>query len=221
MRCETTTQYLNDFLDGGLDQPQLQEIQSHIDECEACHGLVQREQGLRAALRGLPAPELRPDFLRSALAVASQRHERRARRRAALGGAIAAGFALFVVANLLVMTPVNKPGPVPQITLAQGQLREIKLVFDSKTNVDGATFIVKLPGHVALKGFPHRHSISWKGQLKQGKNLLVLPVMATGPVEGDLVTWIEHAENKKAFHLAIQMKGGNLSRSSYRLIDMT
>ena len=221
MSCETTSQYLNDFLDKCLKEHKYLEIQSHIEICEACRGLVEREQELRAALRGLPAPELRPDFVQSTLAMARQRHERQTRRWGVLGGAIAAGFVLFVVVSLLVTTPMNQTTVVPRVTLEKGQVREIKLVFNSKTNLDGATFVVQLPGNVALKGFPHQHSVSWKGRLKQGKNLLVLPVMATGPVEGDLITWIKHAESKKAFHLAIRMDEGDLSRSSYRFVDMT
>jgi hypothetical protein len=220
MSCETTTQNLNDFLDGSLDGLKVEEIQSHIKECEACRRLVDREQGMRAALRELPVPELRPDVVRSALAKARQGHERRARRRLAMGGALAAGFAIFAVANLLVTSPVNNPAEVAQITLVKDQIHEIKLVFNSKNDVDGATFTVQLPGNVALRGFPHQQAVSWKGRLKQGKNLLVLPVMATGPVEGDLITSIENAESKKAFHLGIQMEAGNLSRSSYRIADM-
>lgn len=221
MSCESTIRYLNDFLDGALNEDKHQEIQSHTNICAACRRVMEREQDLRAALRSLPAPELRPDFAQSILAKARQRHERRFRRWGALGGAIAAGFALLVVASLLVTTPTNQIAAVPKIMLEKGQLREIKLVFNSKSNVDGATFVVQLPGNVALKGFPHQQSISWKGRLKQGKNLLVLPVMATGPVEGDLITWIKHAESKKAFHLAIQIDEGDLSRSSYRFVDMT
>jgi hypothetical protein len=221
MNCITTIQYLDDFLDGSLARPKVQKIQSHIDGCESCRALLRQEQVLRAALRSLSVPELRPDFARSILNEARQRHERKATRWRTLGGAIAAVFALFVVANLFAPLALDTPATVPQVTLAKGQLREIKLVFNSKTNVDGATFTVQLPGNVALRGFPHQRSVSWKGRLKQGKNLLVLPVVAQGPVEGDLITWIEHEENKKAFHLGIRMEGGNLSRSSYRLVDMT
>lgn len=221
MNCKTTIQYLDDFLDGSLEWSKIQEIQSHISDCEACQAVLRREQDLRAALRSLPLPELRADFVRSNLSAARQRHERRSKRWRTVGGAIAAGFALFAVANLFAPMAVDTSATVPQISLEQGRLREIKLVFNSKNNVDGATFTVQLPANVALQGFPHQQSISWKGRLRQGKNLLVLPVMATGPVEGDLITRIEHQENKKAFHLGIQMEEGNLSRSSYRLVDVT
>ena len=221
MSCEMTTQYLNDFLDGGLNENKNQEIQSHIKICETCRGLVEREQDLRAALRGLPAPKLRPDFVRSTLAMARQRREQQTRRWGVLGGAIAAGFALFVVVNLIDTTPMEQAAAVSKVMLEKGQVREVRLVFNSKTNLDDTTFVVQLPSNVALQGFPHQQSVTWKGRLKQGKNLLVLPVMATGPVEGDLIAWIKHAENKRAFHLAIQMNEGDLSRSSYRLVDMT
>lgn len=220
MSCETTTQYLNDFLDVDLDEEKRQEIQLHIKSCGACYRLLAREQELRAALRGLPVPALRADFVHSTLVKARQQHARHSRHWVTLGGAIAAGFVLFIAAGLLLMAPMSNTSAVPQVILAKGQLQDIKLVFNSKTEINGATFVVQLPGNVALKGFPHQQSISWKGRLKQGRNLLVLPVMATGPIDGDLITWIEHAESKKAFHLGIQIKEGNLSRSWYRFVDV-
>ena len=220
MSCETTTKYLNEFMDGNLDAYKVQVIQSHTMVCETCRSLVEREHALLAALRDLPVPELRLDFVRSALVKARNGQARRPRRGLAISGMLAAGFVLFVVANLLITTPVNNPVAAARITLEKDQIHEIKLVFNSKRDVDGATFTVRLPGNVALSGFPNQQYISWKGRLKQGKNLLVLPVMATGPVEGDLITSIENAESKKAFHLGIQMEAGNLSISSYRIVGM-
>lgn len=220
MNCELTAKYLDDFLDGTLDSENYLEVQSHIKSCKACGALLNREQDLRKYLRELPVPPLRTDFVRSALNKAKVRHEQAKARKYGMGGALAVGFVLFLAANLLVTMPVKKSISEPEVTLSKGQIHDIKLVFNSKKNIDGATFTVRLPGNVALKGFPDRQAISWKGRLKQGKNLLVLPVMATGPVEGDLITSIEHAENKKAFHVGIRMNEGNQSRSSYHSADM-
>ena len=220
MNCEFTTKYLYDFLDGALDSEKTQVIQSHINQCEACYALLSREQDLRKSLRELPVPALRSDFVRSALNNAKGRHEQARARKYAMGGALAVGFVLFLAANLLVTMPMNKSISEPEITLNRGQIHEIKLVFNSKRNIDSAIITVRLPGNVTLKGFPDRQAISWKGRLKQGKNLLVLPVMATGPVAGDLITSIEHAENKKAFHVVIRLNEGSQTRSSYHSADM-
>ena len=220
MNCELTTKYLYDFLDGTLSGEKKQELQSHINKCEVCCTMLNREQDLRKSLRELPVPALRSNFVRSALNKAKGRHEQARARKYAMGSALAVGFVLFLAANLLVTTPVSKSISEPEISLSRGQIHEIKLVFNSKKNIDSAIFTVRLPGNVALKGFPDQQAISWKGRLKEGKNLLVLPVMATGPVEGDLITSIEHAENKKAFHVGIRLNEGSQSRSSYHSADM-
>jgi hypothetical protein len=220
MSCETTIRYLDDFLDGTLDRIKDQEIQSHIKNCESCHKLLQREQDLLIALRDLPVPRLRQDFARFVLNKSRQTHVQQQRRKVGMGGALAAGFALFFVLTLLFKLPAENPGVVSEITLARDQIHEIKLVINSKRGIDGATFTVQLPRNVALKGFPDQQTISWQGQLRQGKNLLVLPVIARGPVDGELITLIEKEQKQKAFHLNIQMDEQNRSRSSYRNVGM-
>ena len=220
MNCETTIRYLNEFLDGILDREKDQEIQLHIKNCESCHKLLQREQDLRTALLKLQVPKLRHDFVQFVLTKSRQQHALQKKRKVAMGGALAAGFALFFVISLLVKLPAENPGVVPEITLARDQIHKIKLVINSKRVIDGATFTVQLPRNVALKGFPDQQTISWQGQLRQGKNLLVLPVIARGPVDGELITLIEKEQKKKVFHLNIQMDEQDRSRSSYRNVGM-
>jgi hypothetical protein len=220
MNCETTTRYLDDFLDGALDSTKEQEIQSHINSCESCRKLVQRQQALGTALRELPVPRLRRDFAQFALNKTRQQHAFQRKRKAAMGGAIAAGFALFFIVNLLVNAPVDNHSVVPEVTLVKDQIHEIKLVINSKRSIEDATFSVQLPRNVALKGFPNQQAIRWKGHLRQGQNLLVLPVIAQGPVDGELITMIKEAEKQKAFHINIQMDEINRSRSSYRNVGV-
>lgn len=213
MNCEEINNSLDAIIDGELSEKQYKEIQSHVDICEHCRHLLQREERLQASLRGLPVKSYRPGFAKHALEKAKSKHEQQKRRfwRYGIGGAMAAGVALFFVGSLFFTTPENRFADMPEITLSLDESRDVRLVLNSAANLEDATFTVQLPPNVELKGFPGRQVITWKGKLKQGKNLLVLPVMASGPVAGEMTTLIEHADKKKTFH--IRMEGGELKKS--------
>ena len=220
MNCKTLTQKMHDYLDCILPEPEAHEIQLHISKCEVCRKMIRKEESLRSMLQDLPAPALRPGFAQRALYKARKQQKRQQQQRLGIGGAIAAGFVLFFVANLFLPIPESTINNVPEITLAMNQVRDIKLVFNSKESIDNAVFIVQLPNNLELNGFPDQHTISWKSKLQRGKNLLVLPVVAHGPVENDLIATIEHATKKKTFHLSIETGGINKFRSSYQTTDM-
>lgn len=223
MNCKTANQYMDDFLDGNLDKIKAIEVQSHIEACGACSEVVHREQKLRAALRDLPVPVHRPGFVEHALKKARQQHElnQRRNRKYTVGGALAAGIALFFVASMFFATPSDNNGTMPNITLALDESRDVRLVFNSTMSMEDATFTIQLPDNVELKGFPNQQMVSWKGQLRQGKNLLVLPVTARGLVEGDLIALIEHSDKKKTFHLRVETENIKKSTNSYSLRVVT
>jgi anti-sigma factor RsiW len=66
------------YVDEALEAAARAEIEAHLASCAACRQQVDEERDLRARLRALPSPELRPAFegtLRAALS-ASQRRRR-------------------------------------------------------------------------------------------------------------------------------------------------
>lgn len=54
--CTRAINNLSRFLDGDLDGRAATAVAEHLAVCPACRGAREREQALRAALRGLPVP---------------------------------------------------------------------------------------------------------------------------------------------------------------------
>lgn len=158
---------------------------------------------LRQALKRLPAPEPRPGFVDRALANATRQPAARARERsmglahlasrwetwigAALGGAIATVFTLFL------LRPLEQPAPTPMgISLALNESRAIDVLIDSERELEDATIRIVATGSVVLDGFENEREIGWRAHLEQGSNVLSLPVVARSTGQGQLVAVIEH-----------------------------
>lgn len=158
---------------------------------------------MRAALREMPVPELRPGFVDRALARASERASQSASRpRRGLSarqawwsagiGAIAAALALVVVHPRW----SERAGPVG-VGLALNESREIVVVIESERDLEDATFRVYVTGGLGLAGYEDQQQLQWVATLEHGSNLLTLPVVARAPGSGQLVAEIEHQGRTK------------------------
>ena len=51
------TEWLNAYLDGELNGSQLQQVEAHLAECEACQAELESLERLSSLLHEVPAPE--------------------------------------------------------------------------------------------------------------------------------------------------------------------
>lgn len=186
---------------------------------------------LRQALRRMPVPELRTDFVDRALARAvpaapdAQAHQTTRQRRAAgrlrhfatrwetwvgaaLGGAVA------VALTLVLLRPVDTAGPQPQeIALALHETRSVDVLIDSERALKGATIRIAASGSIALEGFDDEREIGWQANLERGSNLLSLPVVARAAGKGRLVAIIEHEGRTRRVAIDLTVVDPEVSRS--------
>ncbi len=221
MNCDATIRDLDEFLDGTLHRESSASIQLHANSCMACRGLLERGRALRDALRDLPVPAVDPGFMERAFTQARQRHQQKrtlARRWTyGAGGALAAGLALFVATTIMFPGPADNSRDLSVITVALADRADVRVVVHSTADLQDATFTVSLPDNLELKGFPGARVIRWDGRLNKGKNLLVLPVIAHGPVAGELTTLVEHEHRSKAFRMNVTTDGYIKSISTERI----
>lgn len=212
MNCNDFEQSLNDFLDHELGAEQMAAMDVHQRSCAQCQRRVAQEQRLRAALRQLPVPEPAPGFFAGALHQVGQR--RRLRRVQRIGLGLAAGLVLSVSVNTLFVHSQQSPGvsqqavmsaTLPVMQIALNEKRDVKLVFDTETEMDAAQLTLLLPSQVRLTGYPNQQKLSWVTRLKQGKNLLVLPVAARQFGHGKLIAEIEHNGTTKTFAIDLDV----------------
>ncbi len=222
MNCKQTRALLDDYLDGLLDGAERRAVADHLGHCEACHRELELEQGLRTALHRLHAPEPTEGFFEQALErAARQAQAQRSRRRGLIaGGALAASLVLAVTAQLLLpgldapspagpaatTAGLARPAGIPDISIALGEVNKVSLAIHAAMNIDEATFVIELPPGTELSGFPGQHVVRWQGRLKQGKNLLELPVVVNEGRGGILEARIEHDGKRSVYRMKVAVK---------------
>jgi hypothetical protein len=182
-------------------------------------------QTLRQALRRMPTPEPRADFVERALAQAAiQQREVQAvslpgRLRgfatrwetwagAALGGAVAAALTFILL----------RPGDTtvdqqPRLALTLHESRNIDVLIDSERELKDATIRIVASGSIVLEGLDDEHHVDWQADLERGSNLLSLPVVARATGNGRLVAVIEHEGRTREVAIELTVIDPKASRS--------
>jgi hypothetical protein len=170
---------------------------------------------LQGALRTLPAPTLHPDFVDQALSRATHAAVGSARRtrRAVLGMALAASVVLGVALGVFLAT---QPAPVQKVALTLEQPEMVRVMFNSAKPLQAATLSLALPENVELVGYGERRELTWQTDLREGGNLLQLPLIARGTVKDELVARLSHGGSSKTFRLKIEIK--NAVKSGMSLV---
>ena len=91
------------------------------------------------------------------------------------------------------------------------ELKTVRLAFNSRKAMDNVTLTLELPPNAELAPFPGRQTISWTVDLKQGDNVLALPINVLFPGSGKLVAHLDDGTRRKTFSTAIP---GNMEPSS-------
>ncbi|WP_166266988.1 anti-sigma factor family protein [Marinobacter caseinilyticus] len=191
-------------------------LKAHAAECRECALLWQEQRQLRDLFGAQAIPEPSPDFEFRVLQAATMSQGavgRRAWAFPAMGAAVAAILALGVYIGLH-LGPNSNLETVPEIAATSAQpgtddahvesgLQTVKLAFNSRQAMDGVTLTLELPANVELAPFPGRRNVSWKVNLKQGDNVLALPLNVLFPGSGTLVAHLDDGSKRKTFRTAI------------------
>lgn len=99
-----------------------------------------------------------------------------------------------------------KEQAIPELTIALHEPQDVTLAFHSMKVLNGATIAIELPENVAIVGYPGRRSLEWQTDLDAGKNILRLPVVATGAIGGELkntylVAHVKHANKVTTYKI--------------------
>lgn len=201
MDCQNFLKQMDGYRDGSLTRAEHNAVADHLFHCPRCRERMTRADRLRAALREMPTPPMRPGFFHQALERAgAPPARRRSRWTYAAGAALAASVALWL--GLSWFTTILQPSATVTITL--NEPRTIQLAFDADRDLTKATIRLHLPDGVEVQGFPSERELSWETDLARGVNVLPLPLVATSTTGGALLARIEHG--KRATELAVKLK---------------
>jgi hypothetical protein len=216
MDCRSFALQVDDWLDARLDAAHGRSMQTHVDGCPGCRHGYGDAGALRTALRTLSAPAVRLGFAEQALARAAAAPPKD--RQAVLGMALAASVVLGLgVAAILFAL---RPEPMQTLVLTARQPENVRLMFNADKALPDATLSLTLPGTVEIVGYGERRELTWTTDLREGGNLLRLPLVAQGPAGGELVARLTHGSSGKTFRLKIKVKGADATAMPARLASL-
>ena len=199
MDCRYFALRVDDWLDGRLDAAEQEPLQLHLQNCPRCRQGHEDARALCVELRTLSAPAMRPGFAAQALAKAVA-----APAGAVPAMALAASLVLGVgVAAILFAV---RPEPAPTVTLSLQQPESVHLVFNSAKALQGATLSLSLPENLQIVGYGDRRELTWRTDLREGANLLQLPLVLHARAYGDFVAVLSHGASSKTFRLKIEAR---------------
>jgi hypothetical protein len=206
MECRDLALRLDDSLDGRLDALQRKSVQEHLGRCPDCRQLHEHAVAVRDAVRKLSPPAPHPGFMDQALSRATRTAASAAwpRRRAVLGMALAASLVLGVAVGAFLTA---RPDPVQTVALTIDRPETVRLMFNSAKPLKAATLSLALPENVELVGYGDRRELSWQTDLREGGNLMQLPLIVRGATKQELVASLSHGGSSKTFRLKIEVEG--------------
>jgi anti-sigma factor RsiW len=210
MECSEFALRLDDLLDGRLDALGRKSIEEHLERCPDCRMRYGHAMALLESVRNLTPPALHPGFIDQALARATRpaAGAERPKWRPVLGMALAASLVLGVALGVFLVT---RPDPVQAVALTIDRPETVRLMFNSAKPLKAATVRIALPENVELVGYGGRRELSWQTDLREGGNLLQLPLVVRAATKQDLVASLSHGGSSKTFRLKIEI--GNAGRS--------
>ena len=234
MNCTDIHNLLDDALDGQLTGPAREALDTHLGSCAACRQRVREEQSLRSALKALPVEHASSGFaaraLRHAVEVNSTGpHYKKSSFVAGFAAAAVAGFVFLFVGGIynpeggVGVGQSQSPGdksptllsdsrpPAAEITIGLHETQRVKLAFNSSQAVQQVRISLTLPEHVELEGYAGRRQIAWSTNLKQGENVLTLPLIANSPQGGEFIARIEHGSTTNELRIKLNVDKAGLS----------
>lgn len=223
MQCTDAKNRFDEYLDGMLNAADRKVLFGHVDFCSDCHEELTALQALRNAMRELPVEPARPNFAAEAMRVAiggKTAGDRKSGKYPEFLLWFGTGFAGAMVASLVLwgvffgFQPLQQPAPAASFSIAVYQQKDIALAFNAPADVKGVTVSIDLPEQFELAGHQGRRQLTWTTDLKKGRNVLKLPVIAKGNGDGTMVATL--SRDKQVKTLRILLTAGKPGLSQYR-----
>jgi hypothetical protein len=221
MKCQNAKLILDEYLDGTLLTRQRDDLIHHLDTCQACQRELAELENLRHHLREMPVEPARENFAIEAIAAAAGSDAHVAQKRPGFTHWFGAGFAGALVAGLVlwglgtIYPPMQTQSPKASFNIALYQPQKISLAFNAPADISNVTVSIELPEQFEVVGHAGRRLLSWKTNLKKGRNILTLPVVAKGEGKGVMIARL--SRNKETKTLQVLLTTGKPGLSRYRV----
>lgn len=222
MTCRQFHQEVDSLVRGVLPPHEQEALQAHASACPDCSELWEDERRLQKGIMAEKIPEPTADFesrvRAAALATGASRHSglAKASLKAPLKTPLwASSIAAVLALGIFIGMQIGPADPeLPGSDLAESsdqsktepaspEIKTVRLAFNSRRAMENVTLTLEMPPHAELAPFPGRQTISWKVNLKEGDNVLALPINVLFAGSGELVAHLDDGTRRKTFNMAI------------------
>jgi hypothetical protein len=210
MNCTDVQTDLDDYIDGDLPFNEKKAVELHLSNCVSCQQSFDEFKAIRQALNTLPVEQASADFESRVFSEVRSQYAERSRGTRRFGNRFTAGFVTAVAASVVlwftstVFLPVLDDQQPQIINVAMNQTHKVRLMFDAPADLDQVTLSLELPDNIELEGYTGQRQLVWQTSLKQGENILALPVTAIGSGQGELVAKLSYGDRLKQFRILLR-----------------
>ncbi len=208
MNCKECIVNQDDYLDNRLPHDLYEAMTRHLAQCPECQLMMRENRELLQGLRTLESPPPSPGFLKLAMENAARVERQRLHRKWFIQYAAVAAMVCLVVLGSLKFSPwmvANTGQSAPGVILSLHESKDVILLVQSARALDNATITINLPPQLMLANNPGLHQISWQADIKEGKNLIPLPLVATVTGSAQITARIEHESRVKTMRMQVEI----------------
>jgi hypothetical protein len=209
MKCEKTQSLLNDYIDDTLSVLHAEVVNNHCHTCANCARQLESLRLQKEALKSLPVPPASDGFEKRVFATAVQ--DTRAAQNIHNKQGRFYKFATAAMISTLVLwlglfNDTKTGNDDLELVSVGEEIRIIKVAIDSEHALDAVNMRVELSDNLELKGFGNKKQIHWTTHLREGVNVISLPIVGIAQGEGDITTRIQLNGKEKVMRIKTEYK---------------
>lgn len=219
MTCRQFHKEVDILVRGELPPAEQEALQAHASVCPDCSELWEDERRLQKGIMAQNIPAPNDDFearVRAAALSHGAPHRSTLPKTPIWATSIAAVLALGVFIGMQI-GPADVGNTTEELAKTSGkdttlpaseplstvEAKTVRLAFHSRRAMENVTLTLEMPPNAELAPFPGRQTISWKVNLKEGDNVLALPINVLFPGSGELVAHLDDGTRRKTFSTVI------------------
>lgn len=223
MTCENTRAQLNDYIDGSLTASQRQAVSQHCESCKSCADSLEMLRAQAESLSSLPVPPPSPGFYRNVVADAvtsAQQDQPKQRLQGSFYGFAAAAMISALVVWLGFIMPSQTDDSERYVVTVDNEVRTIKVAIESEQTLDSVSMHVELSDNLELSGFGSKKTVNWSTSLRQGVNVISLPIVGIAEGRGDITTRVRLGGKEKVMRIETEYRQpGNVLYQGSRIMQ--
>ncbi len=209
MNCEKTQSLLNDYIDNTLSVLHAEVVNNHCHTCDCCARQLASLRIQKESLSSLPVPSASDGFEKRVVAAAIQHAQATQNRHNKQGSFYKFATAAMISALVLWLGLFNDTKTAKDdlyLVSVGDEVRTIKVAIDSEQALEAVNMRVELSDNLELKGFGSKKEIHWTTHLREGVNVISLPIVGIAQGEGDITTRIRLNGKEKVMHIKTEYK---------------